>query len=308
MMAMNESRILPMRIRNAFTLIELLIVIAIIGTLVGLLVPAVQKVREAANLVSCKNNLKQIGVALHAYHDTARAFAPGYCDPTPWPLPDNGPGWGWGAFLLPYLDQENLYRRINFRLDVGDPANAAAVGTFLEIFYCPSDTLLTTFTVNDGGARSWTLAQGSYVACNGNDGVDDFTTPPHTGSFVRAAKGFQITEILDGLSNTFFVGERAVRLSFSTWAGGPTGALNPFVQAPGSFGAECTLLMSHCGSRPPNDPSVTDADATACAHQTGVNFLFGDGSVRFISNGIDVSIWQALATRAGGEPVSAGDY
>jgi prepilin-type processing-associated H-X9-DG protein len=84
--------------------------------------------------------------------------------------------------------------------------------------------------------------------------------------------------------------------------------VNPFVQAPGSFGAECTLVMSHCGAHPPNDPTVSDADATASAHRIGVNFLFGDGSVHFISNGIDVSIWQGLATRAGGELLSGGDY
>jgi prepilin-type N-terminal cleavage/methylation domain-containing protein/prepilin-type processing-associated H-X9-DG protein len=297
-----------MRIRRAFTLIELLVVVAIIGVLIGLLMPAVQKIREAANLTACANNLKQLGLGLHTYYNNAGAFPPGYLDPTPWPQPDNGPGWGWGAFVLPYVEQESLYRRINFQLDVGDPANAGPVGTFLGIFYCPADALLPAFTVTDGAARSWTLAQASYVACNGNDGVDDFTTPPHTGSFVRAGRGFRIPEIVDGLGNTFFIGERTVALSLSTWSGGPTGAVNPFVQAPGSFGAECTLVMSHCGARPPNDPTVSDADATASAHRTGVNFLFGDGSVHFISNGIDVSIWQGLATRAGGELVSGGDY
>jgi prepilin-type N-terminal cleavage/methylation domain-containing protein len=293
--------------RRAFTLIELLVVIAIIAILIGLLLPAVQKVREAASLTSCRNNLKQIGLAMHMHHDTKSSFPVGYYDPTAWPALDNGPGWGWGAFLLPFMEQDNLFRRIRFDLDVGDPANAAVRTTFLKSYFCPSDQLLTTFTVTDGGANSWTLAQGSYVACNGNDGVDDFTTPPHTGAFVRAIAGYRVADISDGLSNTLFVGDRTSKLSYSTWVGGPTGALNPFLQAPGNFGAEVTLLMCHAGPTGPNTPGVFDADSTSSPHRLGVPFLFGDGSVHFLSNAIDISTWMALATRAGGEVVSGGD-
>src|SRR5713226_7170634 len=246
-------------VRRAFTLIELLVVIAIIAILIGLLLPAVQKVREAASLTKCRNNLKQIGLAMHNYHETMRRFPVGYYDPTPWPQLDNGPGWGWGAYLLPHLEQDNLFSQINFNLDVGVPANAAVCKTSLKIFLCPSDIDLTTFTITDGGSNSWTLAQGSYVACNGNDGVDDFTTPPHTGAFVRATKGFRIPDITDGLSNTLFVGDRTAKLSYCTWVGGPTGALNPFLQAPGNFGAEVTLLMCHAGATGPNTAGVFDA-------------------------------------------------
>ncbi len=293
---------------RCFTLIELLVVIAIIAVLIALLLPAVQKVREAANLVSCKNNLKQIGLAMQNYHDSQGSFPVGYYDPTPWPQLDHGPGWGWGAFLLPYLEQGNLQNQINFKLDVGDPANAAIRTIFLKSFFCPSDTQVTTFTVTDGGSNTWTLAQGSYVACNGNDGVDDFTTPPHTGAFIRATKGFKIADIRDGLSNTLFVGDRTIRLSYSTWVGGPTGALNPFLMAPGNYGAEVTLLMCHAGPTGPNTPGVFDADSTWSPHLIGVPYLFGDGSVHFISNSIDIQVWMALATRAGGEAVSGGDY
>jgi hypothetical protein len=152
------------------------------------------------------------------------------------------------------------------------------------------------------------LLPGRYVACNGNDGVDDFTTPEHTGAFLRATKGFRIADITDGLSNTFFVGDRTVQLSYCTWVGGPTGALNPFLQSPGDFGAEVTLLMCHAGDTGPNTPGVFDADSTSSPNRVGVPFLFGDGSVHFISNGIAIPTWMALATRAGNEPTSGGDY
>jgi prepilin-type N-terminal cleavage/methylation domain-containing protein len=297
------------RARVAFTLIELLVVIAIIAVLIGLLLPSLQKVREAASLLSCKNNLKQIGLAMQNYHGAQGSFPVGYYDPTPWPELDNGPGWGWGAFLLPYLEQNNLYQQNRFDLDVGDPANAAIRATFLKIFSCPSDPSgRTTFDITDGGANSWTLAQGNYVACNGNDGVDDFTTPPHTGAFVRAVKGYRVADISDGLSNTFFVGDRTSKLSFCTWVGGPTGALNPFFQDPGNFGAEVTLLMCHAGVTGPNTPGVFDADSTSSPHMIGVPFAFGDGSVHFINNSIYIAVWMALATRSGGEAVATGDF
>ena len=294
--------------RPAFTLIELLVVIAIVSLLIGLLLPAVQKVREAAALTSCKNNLKQIGIALHAHHDVKGAFPVGYYDPTPWPNLDNGPGWGWGAFILPFMEQDNVYQQINIKLDVGDPANSTVRTQTLRSFLCPSEnTPSPIFTVTDGGSNRWQLAYGNYVACNGNDGVDDFTTPPHTGAFVRSIKGYRTADITDGLSNTFFVCDRASRLSYSTWIGGPTGALNPFLLNPSNSGAEVTLLLCHAGPTGPNTPGVVDADSTLSPHPNGVPYLFGDGSVHFINNSISIDVWMALATIAGGEVINESE-
>ncbi len=313
--------------RSGFTLIELLVVIAIIAILIALLLPAVQSARQASRLASCKNNLKQIGLAMHGFHNAQGTFPVGYYDPTPWPpgnqTPqglDHGPGWGWGALILPYLEQSNVFNQMNFTLDVGDLSNSTIITTPLSSFICPSDsTYVSTFTITSNslatnvgpsptGLNSWVLATGNYVACNGNDGVDCFCTPPHTGSFLRAIKGFSVSAITDGLSNTLFVCDRPFSLSDSSWAGCPTGAANPFKRAPGNYGAEPTLLMCHAGRTGPNSPGVFDADSTWSPHAVGVPYLLGDGSVRFIGNAIAIPTWMALATRAGGETFSADSY
>src|SRR5437899_3750837 len=139
--------------RSAFTLIELLVVIAIIGILIGLLVPAVQKVREAAARISCTNNLKQIGLALHSYHDAQGYLPSGYkdgnTDRNSTPDNDVGPGWGWASFILPYLEQDNVYRRIDFTQPVGTGVNAQISAMTLPIFLCPSDSYGRPFDVYD---------------------------------------------------------------------------------------------------------------------------------------------------------------
>src|SRR5438045_2614972 len=144
----------PRRFHPAgFTLIELLVVIAIIAILIGLLVPAVQKVREAAARMKCTNNLKQIGLALHNYHGSNNCFPPGYVDGNMnrASTPDNdvGPGWGWASLLLPYLEQDNIYKQINFNQPVGMGVNAQVSRRSLTIHQCPSDPYQQAFPVYD---------------------------------------------------------------------------------------------------------------------------------------------------------------
>ncbi len=164
---------MPYSSRRAFTLIELLVVIAIIGILIALLLPAVQQTRAAAASLQCSNNLKQIGLALHNYHDANKQFPPGYVDgnTNPASTPDNdvGPGWGWAAFLLPYVEQGNIYNQINFSQGVGIGSNVAVCQLPLKIFQCPSDPNQQAFPIYDSSFTNpiATVAHGNYVGCNG---------------------------------------------------------------------------------------------------------------------------------------------
>src|SRR5262245_46382757 len=156
--------------RRAFTLIELLVVIAIIAVLIGLLLPAVQKVREAAARLSCRNNLKQIGLALHSYHGRTNSFPPGYASTAAADGTELGPGWGWAAYILPDLEQDNVHRGINFGASISAPGNAALRVKSLSVFRCPSDNGPLTFTT---APTSTDVAFGNYVGVYGTDEISD---------------------------------------------------------------------------------------------------------------------------------------
>jgi prepilin-type N-terminal cleavage/methylation domain-containing protein/prepilin-type processing-associated H-X9-DG protein len=298
--------------RRGFTLIELLVVIALVAILIGLLLPAVQKVREAASNLRCKNNLKQIGLALHNYHGRTNCFPPGYLDRNPDPnsdaYADQGPGWGWAAFLLPDLEQDNVYNRINFNQNVG--VNPICQ-TFLPVFWCPSDQQLSPFTVSSAATPSVpfaSVAQGNYIAVNG---ILETSSYPgsNVGPFLRNSR-FRIADITDGLSNTLFIGERNSGHSRTTWTGTVPGGSVPALQSSDPISnaeAAAALVLGH-GNRThlPNDPFLTDADVFYSRHTQGVNFLLGDGSVRSVPGSINGIIYENLLNRSDGNAI--GDY
>jgi prepilin-type processing-associated H-X9-DG protein len=304
-----------------------LVVIAIIGVLIALLLPAVQSAREAARRASCTNNLKQIGIALHNYHEAHNTFPPGYCsyyklDGSDPGLADDdiGPGWAWGSMLLPQLEQPSVYNAINFNLTMTFAANTTAQLIRFTSYLCPSDNPKPLVPVRDqtNTQTLYTVASGNYVGLYGT-GEIGWAPGRGNGIFFRNSR-IRVGDIRDGTSQTFAVGERSHDLSYVTWTGRAVGGwlfptpsfeggrnrFNPepeeaFTMVLGPVEYEDTLL------RTPNYPSAHVEDFRSW-HPGGVNFLFADGSVHFVKDSINVMVYQALATRAGNEAVSADQY
>jgi prepilin-type N-terminal cleavage/methylation domain-containing protein/prepilin-type processing-associated H-X9-DG protein len=315
-----------------FTLIELLVVIAIIAILIGLLVPAVQKVREAAARAQCQNNLKQIGLALHAYHDVYKHFPPATSGSTG--------RWGWGTAILPYLEQGNLYRQLNppdpynnsaatAMPAVTDPTRGPLLQARIPIYLCPSDP-----DDNNPNVSFQNYGKSNYVAMAG---VLDAAGSGRDKTRVHA--------IPDGSSNTFLVGERDSRLLLGAiWPGrtSQTGAANQSVAAwhpntpwPTPSNRVCCAgdtTNNMPGEIPGRDPCLRLGISSG--HTGGVNFVFCDGSVHFISDTIEASptakgqppldppasqpngclpgrtnyLYQKLMFADDGFPVSGGDF
>jgi prepilin-type N-terminal cleavage/methylation domain-containing protein/prepilin-type processing-associated H-X9-DG protein len=294
------------RWRRAFTLIELLVVIAIIGILIALLLPAVQKVREAANRIKCQNNLKQIGIACHAYHDALGSLPPGYLATANYP--DTTPGWGWGTFLLPYVEQDNLFRQVSLTQVLQD---SSVPQTIIKLYLCPSDEPPPdAFTLTDATmATVCVAAPCSYAATVGSDASEVFD-PTGNGVFYRNSRT-RFADIIDGLSMTAFLGDRAWSQVMGIWAGAPNNAVtragprNPWPNATAT--APC-LVLSHNNWINILTDSDGGLDDFSSNHPGGANILFGDGSVHFIhtivGEGQDHTDWMALGTRSGGEVIA----
>ncbi|WP_417394435.1 DUF1559 domain-containing protein [Gimesia chilikensis] len=288
--------------RRGFTLIELLVVIAIIAILIALLLPAVQQAREAARRSQCKNNLKQIGLALHNYHETHGLFPSGWIGVQPGvgPNVEYGSGWGWGTMILPYLDQSPLYNQINFNLAINDPAQTPGIiDVSLSVYRCPSDPSSQTFELEEEGSPGTllaTLATGNYVGVFGDEELDSCDSVPagstckSTGVFYQNSNT-RFRDITDGTSQTVFVGERKTNADLgwhSTWVGVVPEGEETFARPLGAT------------DHPPNDPAAHFDDFSS-HHTGGAQFLFGDGRVRFISENIDEGVYRSLSSIRGGE-------
>ena len=315
---------------RAFTLIELLVVIAIIAVLIALLLPAVQSAREAARRIQCTNNLKQIGLGLHNYHDALGAFPPGLISRIDRATGDNaGPGWGWASMILPQLEQAPIFNAINFTLPVELPANQTARLTQINTFACPSDaSFVPQFTVVDTNTTNVTLgnsicdvASSNYVGCFGKGDPSSLfpysptDDPPGRdngeGLFIRN-RSIRISGITDGTSQTLAVGEKSQNLARVTWTGAVTKAAVPITELQAEDGLSPeggdALVIAHTGELDGPNSRPAHADQFWSRHPGGVNFVFADGSVRFIKEKRPLALFQSLATRSGGEVLSADSF
>jgi prepilin-type N-terminal cleavage/methylation domain-containing protein/prepilin-type processing-associated H-X9-DG protein len=312
------------RHRSAFTLIELLVVIAIIAILIGLLLPAVQKVREAAARMQCSNNLKQFGLALHNHHDAMSKLPPAR----------DANSFSAHAYILPYMEQDNVFRLIDFTVAYNNAANAVPMAAKIKTFTCPSDPnqsfpaawAPTNYRVNQGS----NLLFGNPTTTAPNAGF-----PGPNGPFFLNS-GTKLTDITDGTSNTALVSE-ACTGSFNVGVVSPHNtfrlgqavglypntpdeaytmcqgltasqmqAMNGMsdVGAPWIYGYHSNTIYYHVG--PPNSrscmyPSGRIGTAARSMHTGGVNVCQADGSVRFVSNSIAIATWRAFGSMNGGE-------
>lgn len=280
---------------RGFTLVELLVVIAIIGVLVGLLLPAVQAAREAARRAQCMNNVRQIGLALTNYESAQRRFPSGWVD---W-RQTTKPGWSVSAALLPFMEQSNITNRLDMNFPIDATVNRPFLQTVIPTFICPSDPGLAIFELGsdtgldedgghniDHGTKLFPIAKSNYIGVFGTLEIDDF---PYKGDGVFFGNSFiRMRDMFDGVSNTIVFGERGSKLGGSLWHGYISDAA----------GASARFLGST--DHVPNSPEGHFDDFSSY-HTGGTHFIFGDCATKYISNNIDLAVYQSLSTRAGGE-------
>jgi len=322
----------------------MLIVIAVIGILIAILLPAIHSAREAARRAVCLNNLRQIGMGLHIHAAAHGAFPPGFVskleDPG-WTLPagnctafpkDLGPGWSFFAKTLPYLEREDFTGKTYFDRPLADPSNADALATVVATYRCPSDPgpmKIDIYDCGDPPDASGTptvmlsnVASTSYVGSLGGAKVGGdplygcYEHQPFNGVFHRN-KGIRPNEITDGLGHTVGVGERHSGFVRSAWAGFVPGqeVLFNFDAKPKQYNsalAPCqnwrppiTAAVAHSRQSSFNDPTGSPGGFVS-PHPQGAQFLFMDGSARMLNDGIDIKIMWALCTRNNAENLDFG--
>lgn len=311
---------------QGFTLIELLVVIAIIAILVALLLPAVQQAREAARRTQCRNNLKQLGLALHNYHDTVSKFPPGSISYTFTGPPVDEPRRNFMSpltMILPYIDQASIYNNLNFNLSYADPANAPYAAHIITGFFCPSygdERFCNEFgyQANASGTNysSTRKALTCYLGVSGyatSGGAVGLSSPNSLAESRRGVfspnSSISIRDIKDGTSNTFIYGEyRPSIFRDMGWTTCYNERFSPWIRG---------LTLSGCGSvktayyGPNQIPPKSDSqnnDITivpfSSQHPGGVHMLFADGHVSFISDFVDIQSWRQSASINGNETVS----
>jgi prepilin-type N-terminal cleavage/methylation domain-containing protein/prepilin-type processing-associated H-X9-DG protein len=297
--------------RAAFTLVEILVVVAIIGIVAALMLPAIQAARESARRAQCANNLKQIGLAMQTYLIDHKEFPPGYVSELMANRDDKGPGWSWGPMIMHHLEESPLREEINFTASLRGADTEHIRMTSVPVFICPSDSIFETI-IDIPSATSTRIicrmAAGSYVASAGTiRPTCKVCRDVFDGVFGRN-RAIKPKELQDGLSKTLCVGERASHWSRPTiWGVLPNSKVidnqNPKVFAGGpafvlgttfnkGFNIETSTEMAH-------GTEDTLAESFGSVHPGGANFLFCDGGVRFIWDDADPSILNALSTRDG---------
>lgn len=293
--------------KRGFTLVELLVVTAIIGLVIALLLPAVQYAREVSRRGSCVNNLKQIGLGQENYHGVHNHFPAGYVSNVDSAGNDTGPGWGWAGWILPQMEQTPLADAIQWQQAIEAPVNSAARLTVLRTYLCPSDTppLSWTASQHDLSTGKATLAI-CEVASSNYVGVFGVSEPGVDGEGILFRNSsVAARDINDGTSQTLLVGERSHRWCEATWVGAVTNAsLFPGPNSPAMplVDGAAGMVLGHTFEGPPNAPG-TECNNFNSEHPHGANFVFADGHVQFVSQSISAAIFKALSTRAGGEVI-----
>jgi prepilin-type N-terminal cleavage/methylation domain-containing protein/prepilin-type processing-associated H-X9-DG protein len=291
-----------------FTLVELLVVVSIIGVLIALLLPAVQASREAARKTQCINNLKQIGQALHNHLDANKNLPAGYVSRVLNSGDDAGPGWAWGARLLPFMEQSPLFELMDDRLAVSSWASRALRVKVVPGFICPSDSgvqevinipaYITKTTICE-------MASASYVGSAGTvRPTCKLCRDQFDGVFGRNHP-VEPREIEDGLSNTLAIGERATDWANAALWGVVPNSILLDNQRPGKFAAGPAYVLGTtfkdgfniCTDETIDTDSTSYAESFGSVHPGGCNFAFCDGGVRFVFETVDPGVMNALATR-----------